>query len=300
MYLPWSQSEEALRDTLVHKAEGDAFERIARFYGFTWPKFIAEGAWRGGLKTVAYNARDTFPVVFEALTQCLAGYIETFDDCYYPVGFLTGISRAGGWSEAYIGRYVRIGTTIYYSTGISGLKLLLSPYTTSYWTGINNTLNIVAQSSIDLVEVLPFVVYERGNGPSYVDPNLNGDEGDSWQGQTYSWFLNNTLEIEVWPHIASIPESYLLEPEDYALASEGVCPGVDGGNPGVCTPSTMPNGGYLLEDDTEDMGVDIADAYPIYLYDGEVSRELEFQFDRLLPAGNHVLMRATERSWPEL
>jgi len=44
---------------------------------------------------------------------------------------------------------------------------------------------------------------------------------------------------------------------------------------------------------------DPAVAYPVYLYDGGVSADLERLFDRLLPAGNWVDLYATERSWPE-
>lgn len=272
----WSQAEEAFRDTLVHKAEGYWFSKIADLHGFSRPKSIAEAAWRGALIEVAYGPRDTFPVVFKALSKALAAYIEVFDDCSYVVG--NAISRAAGWHEAYINRYIRIGDTIYFSTNVDGTELELSPYATSYWSAAS----FGSTDAIDKVEVLPFMVWERAPGPPYG----GSEEEEFYHGST------NTVEVEVWPHLAFVPETWLQSPTEYLTASQGTCP-VDGGD--VCTPDDMPNGGYLLDTDVDDLEEDWEVAYPVYLADDTAAPELANQFDRLLPAGNHIDMYATYR-----
>lgn len=289
----WSQSEEALRDTLVHKAERGAFNRIAAHYGFDRLQSISEAAWRGGLTTVAYNARDIFPVVFEALYYVLSDFIEHTTVTINPAE-PNKLFFDAPVSAAYIGRYIRIDGVTYYTTNIENdSELVLSPYKTSYWAAA--AFDVESETEVE-IEIIPFVVYERGSGPTYTDPNGDGDTSDSWNGATYTWVLNNTLEIEVYPHIAFVPESYLQEPTEYLTASPGTCP-ADGGD--VCTPYSMPNGGYLLDTDVDDLDVGIDVAYPVYLIDGSVSYELEHQIDRLLVAGNHINMYATTRTWVE-
>lgn len=279
----WSQAEEALRDTLVKKAEGDAFDRMATHHQFPWVKAISEGAWRGALAGMVYDARDTFPVFFATLTKALSDFIENFTDCKFVPAFPSGLLRESGWPTEYVNRYIRIGSTIYYSTGvIPGDILLLSPYTTSYWTKADFV--VTEPVEIPLVEVLPFLVWEPSVGPTY----------PGWNEQTYSGGVNNTVQVEVWPHLAFFPETYLQEPTEYLTADPGVCP-IDGGD--VCTPESMPNGGYLLETDIEDLEEDYTVAYPVYLGDGDVAPSLRAQFDRLLIAGNWLDMYATSRAW---
>ena len=358
----WSQSEEAFRDTLVHKSEADAMARLCSLYGFEWPPSINEAAWRGAFNSIAYGPRDTFPVVFEALEKALSQYTQTRSNCQYKVGSAAGIYHVDGWLAEYIGRYIRIGDDLYYSVGVSGggdEYLELSPYATSYWSGA--AFSVLADTDIDRVEILPFMTWERSPGPTY----------EGWGEDTYDG-LSNTLEVEVWPHLGFVPESYLLEPTEYLTATQGACP-VDGGD--VCTPATTPNGGYLLYSDTDDYQVeatvaagsdgdelpqatinvdttdyfessgdlyimstdglqivtytsktgttfdgctggtgtlaegdavyqtyqggpdDLLEAYPVYLYDGDVARELRIQFNRLLAAGNWLELYATNRLW---
>ena len=279
----WSQSEEALRDTLVKKAEGPAFDRIATHHGFNWVKAISEGAWRGALAGMVYDARDTFPVFFATLTKALSDFIEVFDDCYFTPTSSTAIFRPSGWDPNYINRYIRINGVVYYSVGrVPGDMLLLSSYATSYWA--KPAFSVDEVTPITAVEVLPFLVWEPSVGPTY----------PGWNEQTYSGGINNTVQVEVWPHLAFFPETYLQEPTEYLTADPGVCP-IDGGD--VCTPESMPNGGYLLETDIEDLEEDYTVAYPVYLGDGDVAPSLRAQFDRLLIAGNWLDMYATNRVW---
>ncbi len=347
----WSQAEEALRDTLIHKAERSAFVKIAEANGFTWPQSLAETAWRGALVKVTFNARDIFPVVFEALRRAFSGYSEVFTDCEYAAPNV--IQRGAQWHEAYVYRYIRIGTTIYFSVGVDANQLFLSPYRTSYWSAADFTG--VDGDAIERLEVLPFMTYERGDGP-YYGPGTE----DSYRGP------NNTLEIELWPHVATDMGSYLLEPTEYETASQGTCP-VDGGD--VCTPEDMPNGAYMYYSDVDEIDTaavgtqvlpfatinvvttdsfaasgtlsvtssdgeqtitytgktstsftgctggigtildntpirqisdaleNVDEAYPIYLEEAAAAPEIAGQFDRLLPAGNHITMRSTERTW---
>lgn len=285
----WSQSEEALRDTLVHKAERGAFSRIASHYGFSWPEALDERAWRGALKEVGYGPRDTFPTVFKALNKALSQFRET-ETVTIKAGESDRVYFPGNLSTTYIGRYIRIDGVVYYSTDVDNDALILSTYRTSYWAAA--AFDVASDTDVTC-DILPFVVYERTAGPSYTDPYLTGDPDDSWEGETHPWSKNSTLEVEVWPQVGFSPASYLYAPTEYLTATPGTCP-ADGGD--VCTPSWMKNGGYILANDTEDIGVPPATAYPVYLTDGTVAPELKKQFDRLLCAGNWVEMYASVRT----
>ena len=59
MLQPLSRVEEALRDTLAHKASGRALTRLGRLFGARRLENFIDGAWRRALRAVAYGARAT-------------------------------------------------------------------------------------------------------------------------------------------------------------------------------------------------------------------------------------------------
>lgn len=382
MHFSWPQTEECWRDTLVHKAERSAFDRIATMYNFTWAKAIPENSWRKALKLVAMGPRDLFPTLFGAVEGIFQGYNQVFQNISYVPGVQKQLYRDDGWDKTHVYRYVRIGSKLYFSTGIYGVDkyLRLSEHPSSYWDAAAWDEVVSLTPVGEDVNLLPFRVYERTAGPTY----------PGWNGATYSGNVQCTTEFVFLPYVTNVPETFLVSPTDYANATPGACPLADGpqapGDTPICTTDDFPDGGYMFPTDIDDfeysasqivtasnasgdllfttssphgfykyfivrvtadlggsvptgissttdyyvkpvstvtfklsatsegspvaytdagvatfrvqqslLGLNVAEseAYPLYLFDGQVSPEVEEQLNKLCPAGSHVLLRSS-------
>jgi hypothetical protein len=159
-----SKIDEVRNETLLNKAQGNAFNRLADYYGFTRPQFISEEAWRKAVIAGMYGARGTLGCVFEFL-------LGAFDEW---VKFATFEAQAMGLnilnmgdltvSCTHIGRYVKIKdlvtgvSKIYYTVDSTNLGyLVLNPIGTSYW----NAADLVTGRQYE-VSFLPFILQEYG------------------------------------------------------------------------------------------------------------------------------------------
>ena len=248
MHFSWPQTEECWRDTLVHKAEKSAFDKIANLYSFTWAKAIPENSWRKALKLVALGPRDLFPTLFGAVEGIFQGYNEVFKDIYYVPGVDKQLYREDGWDRSHVYRFVRIGTKTYWSIGLYGLNkyLRLTPYKSSYWDQPSWEEYVDPEPVGEDVHLLPFRVYERQAGPSY----------PTWGGRTYSGGVECTVEFVFLSYVTDVPETFIVNPTDYTNATPGACPAADGpqdpGDTPICTTEGFPNTGFLIDTDTAD------------------------------------------------
>lgn len=167
MYLMWSQMEEAWRDTLVHKAEGTAFQLISRFYGFPWPEDeVSERAWRGALHVEALGRRGTFRATFQALESAFSDFnekatVEISDSLPYVLTRTDG----GTWDTKHVNRYVRTPFGLLFTVGQpGGTQLTVCPQGTRYWDAPSYDVDTYNVTDVP-IEILPFVVFERGPGP---------------------------------------------------------------------------------------------------------------------------------------
>ena len=248
MHFSWPQTEECWRDTLVHKAEKSAFDKIANLYSFTWAKAIPENSWRKALKLVALGPRDLFPTLFGAVEGIFQGYNEVFQSIYYAPGTDKRLFREDGWDRSHVYRFVRIGEKLYWSINREDddKYLRLTPYKSSYWDQPSWEEYDDFEPVGEDVHLLPFRVYERQAGPSY----------PSWEGRTYSGGVECTVEFVFMPYVTDVPETFIVSPTLYANATPGACPLADGpqdpGDTPICTPDDFPNTGFMIDSDTAD------------------------------------------------
>lgn len=179
---PFCQAEEAFRDTLITKAEGFAFDKVAALYGLPRIQVIQRPYWRALVHAAAYGPRDRLGTVWaaaEAIFDQWADPLLTFPVSLDP-GTPQVITAAGTWTCAHVGRFVRVGDLgIYWSTGFSGFDLELSPVSTALWRGAS----WASAASVD-AKILPFWVKDYGAiveilidaelfsaPPTYLQPN---------------------------------------------------------------------------------------------------------------------------------
>lgn len=206
MYLMWSQMEEAWRDTLVHASVGYAFLKVTDFYGFPYPEDeVSERAWRGALHVEALGRRGTFWSTFHALEAAFSDFNERFT-VEIDSGSPYVIRRLDGnnWETEHNNRYVRTPFGLLFTVGTpSGVpedEMLVSPVATRYWDAPSYDVDTYDETGVP-VEVLPFMLYERGPGPIIVNSDAEF-EGDPC-----------LLEVSLYPGalILSIPPTFLQE-----------------------------------------------------------------------------------------
>lgn len=282
MHLAWSQAEEAWRDTLTTKAERSALLSLSALYDLPWFRLLVESSQRKLLAGTAFSRRDLFRTLFFALETAFSQYDEVFTvgTISQAPGAAKQLYRASGWGREHVNRFVRIGTKLYWSEELynTDLYLRLSPYTTDYWeapTWEVDPVNLVGVG--EEVRILPFRVYERNPGPSY----------EGWNDGTYNGPAC-LVEVVVLSYVASVPETFLLAPTEYLTATQGDCP-VSGGD--VCGPVGFPEGGFLLATDVDDFPFEADVAYPVYLFDNQVSPEMESLLNKFRMAGVRVVLR---------
>lgn len=161
MLQPISQIEAAFRDTLITKAEGTAFDRLARMWG--WPRMggITVAAWRKGLRSVALGPRGTPGAVHGAIDGALSGGVVTFTvDLAVANPDRITVTAGGPFTADHVGRLVRVAGQLYYSTAFDPAFLTLATTSTSLWAGAAWAANASGLTA----EVLPYI-YHDGAAP---------------------------------------------------------------------------------------------------------------------------------------
>ncbi len=290
---PFSQIEQAWRDTLLHKAEGTAFDSLAQLYGVPRLAAFSVKAWRKALLAAVWGPRGTPGTTHAFLEGAFSDYVKdlTFQVRLYPaqpalMGYVSG-GPYGGFKSLHVNRFVRIdsslGSTLHWIKGPSfvGMGALQSylnlvPFRTAYWDAADWT-KIKAADLDDgqdyqtaTATILPFFYVEASPGPLLLGKQ---EKGTFWgKPCTYQLFLDGS--------IALVPASYLQ-------------PGA-----GQATPAGMPYGGALLPDaftegDAPAPAAPVATPpnaqpgtgpYPIYLSAGSLPGVAE-TLDLMLPAG---------------
>lgn len=165
-------TEQAFRDTLLHRAKGTAFSTLARMYHLPRPGVIPEEDWREALRAVVYGCRGTRGNLHEFLEAALAQFNVSFHCSVTPANpqrltYLSG-GTAGGFEARHVNRLFRVtysrGSFIFKSVSptfiggpaVQGL-LELCPISTAYWRGAS-----FGEVENVQVELLPFVWSDTG------------------------------------------------------------------------------------------------------------------------------------------
>jgi hypothetical protein len=148
LFNPLSQVQQAFNDTLIRKAEGEAFDSLAEMYGVPRLDYIEVKYWRKALQHVALGPRGslgaTFAFVREALRKQDKAYQVNVDPdpakknrIYWVAG-----GPAAGFTFKDLYRFWEIDGEVYFSTGWKGTSpgaapwayLEMSKYRGPYWT----------------------------------------------------------------------------------------------------------------------------------------------------------------------
>jgi hypothetical protein len=158
-----SQINKLSRDTLIHRAEGDALTWLSEIYGVPRPIDWDETSWRDALSAVAIGPRGVPGSVLaflELAYQNLNVTIEVTTDPAAPTK-ITATAGGGTFTQDHVGRLLRIDSKLYYSKGpadvaaTAGDHLFLAPIATPYWT----RADFQSTETYD-AEFLPFVIRE--------------------------------------------------------------------------------------------------------------------------------------------
>lgn len=271
MLQPICRIEEAFRDTLVHKAEGRAFDALAGFYGFRrLTTFSTVANWRKALRLVALGPRGTPAMVVGALEGALTAQSRVYAVNLHPASpfvatYVSGPN--GGFKRQDVRRLCRIawsaGSFLYWSSNPSFVTdpNLVSPtiafadFKAGFWKKADWS-SLAGQESATLT-ILPFVVKDCA------DPCV----------------------VEV------LVEALTTSPPTYLQPDDGL------------RPAGQPWGGHLLADATKNgnlvqtlaLGAAPGDPYGIYLDDG-VAADLAAVLDGICAAGVQVKARYVDFS----
>ena len=175
MLQPLAKTEMCLRETLIHKASGDAFERLARFYNFPKPTGYPESSWRKALIAVVLASRGTPGSTFAALRGAFSHTELDVAGC--SINPATPHRLLGSFLCTHVGRYVEITltpsggaatTALFYVVGLdtnAGAYVDLAPIKTAKWRGANWANGPFAVNAPQNVSVkfLPFMQLEKTN-----------------------------------------------------------------------------------------------------------------------------------------
>lgn len=270
MQAAWSQVDQAWRDTLVHAAQGRAFRRLARWFGFTYQYGIKEGSWRRALRELAYGRRGTKRTTFDVIRHLFRQYdtivtVEVDPSTPYILNFVSGTGLTE-FDQTHVGRYIETpygrlwsnGPVLCGNTGPAGSPTLeVETTATHMWDAPAWPFNVPTQFE---VRILPFVYYERQREPlDRSQPNWAYHPGSHCLIDVY--FVGGITPL--------VPTTYLQ-------------PG------GVLTPPDVPLGGNLLVDEFES-GDPLGDGpHPLYLVDDNAFAPIREQVQRTLAAGVEI------------
>ncbi len=267
----WSQLEEAWRDTLVHRAEGSAFDDLSRLYGIPRPTAeIPEYNWRGVLSQLAYGRRGTFQDTYVALQKAFAFLNEKLPGTVTlnPWGM---ILSGPTWENRHLNRLISVGGRIFFTKAIfESVKMELAPISTLYWEGsvLADTEENDALAAVTEFEVLPFVIHERGPG-RVIDMTATGNPSGS---DDFTKGEGCLVELIFFTSQESlIPKTWLQDP-DYADEAD------------IYTKPGVPFGGQALLDETVIGNPENTGPHPLYAYDSDPYRQASRIFSSTLAA----------------
>lgn len=305
-----SQADKALHDTLVHRADGWAFDDLAELFGFARIPGIDVAVWRHALRAVAFGQRGTLGTTWAAVelglrSDAAARTVQVRLDPAAPHA-ATHVSGTGayasGFTCAWVGRLVRLryhttssdGSVTHHSkvlyvttpleiagAPVSSITFAQTP--TSCWTTEPCAFAGLVDASLEL---LPYVWREPSPGPVDALPSSppllpSGDPLPvEWLSQPQAPLGRRcTIELEVTEEAFAVPPTYLLDP---AGVDRATYPG-------------QPDGGIIMDlfgavNDTTGTLVEEGDPLgdgpaPVYLVSDDSIATLERYFGRVLAAG---------------
>jgi hypothetical protein len=260
MLQPISQTERALRDTLIPKAEGLALDRLATFYDLDRPDPFTDSAWRRALRAVVKGPRGTLGCTHDFIEALYAGSATE-----WGVTLAVASPKIVTWASGpaadfgceHVGRFARIKyipataagfddtvpqaewpwvEELFYTTGpdFSGgptsSTLELAPYNSGYWKGCDWATGPTAVDPAHLdatMTLLAFVYLEPTPGPLTDDPD-----------ETVTAPYGATCEFQLYvdADLFSAPVTYLLD--DTAV------PGIDRD----VVDAAMPDQGHIMDE----------------------------------------------------
>lgn len=263
-----SRVERAFRDTLVWAAEGDGHVELSRLYGMPKPAALDETGWREAMLANAIGARGTPGAVLAFCIGALRSWREIVEVTRDPAQPQRITATSGTpFLDDHVGRWVRIGETIYRVTGPADVVaagktyLELCPMKTASWAAADWSGFSVADT-VD-AEILAFTIREPSPGPQF---NLSGDPVDTFAG------IACLVEILIGTNISGVgaPPTYL--------------------RPNAIDPKPVgqPFGGHIQPDATTDGDQTVAvgaGPKPPYLPGSTVLGSVKRVLDPLLAAG---------------
>lgn len=281
MLQPYSQTERAFRDTLIHKAEEKAFAKLSALFGFARLRNFSLRAWRMGLNLIAYGPRGTFGLTHGLAESLLReSWVEVDDVLLDPVQ-PSRLTKVDGFEASHTGWLVRVFMTL--ASGEEGSWLFLienatddyldlcSVRTASWQAARWDAGELAAEAQDVRVVLLPFRIYEPTQGPP--------PEGEDWPPADLN--QPGVLRLHVFESLNNTPPSYLLDPA--GADRDAVAPG-------------SPYGGHMMDlfdgDPDSDDGDQTDGPFPLYLADDSAAPGLEKALSALLAAGLRVLVRA--------
>lgn len=265
---PLSRIEQAQRETLLHKAEGVAFDELAAFYELARPVTFEREHWRAGLRAVVFGSRGTASVTHAWLEAVLASLPALSVAVSLDPAHPQRVTAAAGtpFLAKHTSRLVRVvsptfGSRLYWSTGpdfsVPGAsdRLELCRLRTARWAAADwSTLAAVENAT---ATVLPFVYIESTPGPI--------DQDNIWGG-TFTG-APCLLKVFLDDELFYVPPTYLQDL-------------------GAARPVGEPFGGHA-QPSAMTQGDQVIGPFPPYLIDPS-QPELTALLDVQLPAGVHA------------
>lgn len=189
-----SRAEQARNDTLIHKAEGLALNRLSDYYGFERPEIVKDADWQNALRAAVFGAKGTMGVLNDFLENMFAEYINY---ATYEVEVVDHSTIRYTGAEAicnFEARYVKINGQRHFTTYSDGDLLHLSLVDTTYWSKINLT-DLVGET-IEM-QVLPYILEEHSGvvkliidaGLFVIPPTYLREDGEARQNEPYGGHL---------------------------------------------------------------------------------------------------------------
>jgi len=251
-----SAVDRARNDTLVRKAEGSWYDRIATLFGVGRPHYVTVNRHRDGLRANAWGPRGTPGAVHRYLEATLRAN-ETVVSVTRATGSPARITAAAGspFIAAHRNRLILIGGAVYRSKDGTATYLDLDTVATSRWTG-------AAWAADDTVDarILPFTMLNPAGMQRFPE------------GAVVPYGTPCEVAVELRASTYYTRRSFLLtDAEDVAQAND--------------RETGQPFGGQILADETK-VGDRTAGPHPLFLAGG-AAPSLAVALDALLAAGIH-------------
>ena len=260
-----SQLREAINDTLLRKAEAEAFDVLAAQHGYPRPHYIERWAWRRAVLVAAFGRTIRFPTLHAFLEGALAQYATRFTATIAAANPQRVTAPADTFAAKHAGRLMRIpGVGLFkIASYTSSSQVELLPFATAYWdradwSGIGTTL------VIEDAEILAFEVHEPT--PAAEEAGVVSPNGIQ---------PAEPALVRVMMHgdvISATPPTYMQDAD-------------------ATRPVGQPKGGAVQEDAAE-AGSQVSGPWPLYLVGTSVLREVAAVASRMLvPPGFRVEFR---------